>query len=104
MKSLKNFLDQEGKLRQFPVKRTMKEQALAYLAGKFQPGQVYTEREVNDLLCQWHTFGDPATLRRELYDARFLDRDAYGRSYQLAQRTSAGEPAGEEETDKKGTA
>ena len=91
MKSLKNFLDQEGRLRQFPVKRAMQEQALSYLAEKFRPGGTYTEREVNELLCQWHTFGDPATLRRALCDARLLDRDAYGRGYRLAQRESAGE-------------
>ena len=86
MKSLKNFLDQEGKLRQFPVKRAMQEQALAYLAEKFQPGRGYTEREVNELLCQWHTFGDPAALRRALCDTRLLDRDPYGRSYQRNDR------------------
>lgn len=89
MKSLNNFLDEEGKLRLFPAKRPMQEQALAYLAEKFQPGRTYTEREVNELLCQWHSFSDPATLRREMYEARLLERDPYGRCYQLAKRDSA---------------
>ena len=40
------------------------------------------------MLC-WHTFGDPATLRRALFDCRFLDRDPYGRSYRLAARPQA---------------
>lgn len=68
MKDLKNFLDEAGKLTKYPAKRPMKFLALEYLAGKFEKGKRYTEREVNDLLNQWHLFGDPATLRRELYD------------------------------------
>ena len=83
MKSLDNFLDTEGRLTKFPAKRPMQTQALHYLAEKFEAGREYAEREVNTLLLQWHTFGDPATLRRELFDRRFLDRDPYGRSYRL---------------------
>lgn len=67
----------------FPSKRPMQTEALRYLAEKFETDREYAEREVNELLLQWHTFGDPATLRRELYDRRFLDRDPYGRSYRL---------------------
>ena len=85
MKSLDNFLDPEGRLVKFPAKRPMQTEALAYLAGKFLPDREYAEREVNELLLEWHTFGDPATLRRELYDRRFLDRDPYGRSYRLSE-------------------
>ena len=54
-----------------------------FLAEKFEKGKVYTEKEVNDLLRQWHTFDDPATLRRELYNHRFLNRDSYGKEYSL---------------------
>lgn len=83
MKSLNNFLDTEGRLTKFPAKRPMQTEALHYLAEKFGRDREYSEQEVNGLLLQWHTFGDPATLRRELYDRRFLDRDPYGRSYRL---------------------
>lgn len=62
----------------------MQQEALRYLAGKFQQGRTYTEREVNELLNEWHTFRDPATLRRELYENRFLNRDPYGTAYELA--------------------
>ncbi len=79
-------MDGSGRLQKFPAKKGMQQEALCYLAGKFQEGAVYTEREVNDLLGQWHTFHDPATLRRELYDHRFLDRDPYGTAYTLAKR------------------
>lgn len=81
---IQNFLDSTGRLMLFPAKRKMKMYCLFYLAEKFEPTRRYTEREVNDLLLSWHTFGDPATLRRELYDYRFLDRSADGRSYWLS--------------------
>lgn len=82
---LKNFLDAKGKLTAFPSKRKMKVYALFYLAEKFQPDREYAEQEVNDLLLDWHTFGDPATLRRELYNYRFLDRSRDGRVYRLGE-------------------
>ena len=81
--SIEPFLDPLGRLKVFPAKRKKKLSALAYLAGKFEQGKIYTEREVNKLLNQWHLFGDPATLRRELYNNRFLDREANGSRYWL---------------------
>lgn len=83
MKELKNFLDAEGRLTAFPAKHKMKVYALVFLADKFEKDRTYTEKEVNELLCEWHTFGDPATLRRELYDHRLIDRDPAGKSYWL---------------------
>ena len=80
---LKNFMDTEGRLTAYPSKRKMKLYVLFFLAEKFEKGKVYTEKEVNDLLRQWHTFNDPATLRRELYNHRFLNRDSYGKEYSL---------------------
>ncbi len=80
---LRNFLDKDGKLTAFPAKRKMKIYCLFYLAEKLEAETDYTERQVNDLLLSWHTFADPATLRRELYDYRFLDRSPDGRLYRL---------------------
>lgn len=80
---LKNFMDSEGRLTAWPVKRKMRMFALHYLATRFEKGRQYTEKEVNALLLQWHTFKDPATLRRELYNERFVDRTADGTAYWL---------------------
>lgn len=81
---LRNFLTPEGKLTAFPAKRKMKLYTLFYLSEKFEAGREYTEQEINEVLLDWHTFADPATLRRELYDYRFLDRSRDGKSYRLA--------------------
>ena len=83
---LRNFLDPDGKLTAFPAKRKMKLFALLYLAQKIPADTDYTEREINDLLLGWHTFADPATLRRELYDYHFLDRSRDGKVYRLAEK------------------
>lgn len=89
---LKSFLDGEKRLHTFPAKRKRKMWALAYLAGKLEPGRVYTEKELGEALSRWHTFGDPATLRRELFDYGFVGRDAAGRGYWLEEEEpSAGE-------------
>ena len=83
MKGIQPFLDPQGRLMLFPAKRKMKLYCLFYLASKFESERQYTEREINELLLCWHTFGDPATLRRELIDYRFLIRSSDGRIYQL---------------------
>ena len=83
---LRNFLDTGGKLTAFPAKRKMKLYALLYLAQKIPADSDFTEREINDILLDWHTIADPATLRRELYDYRFLDRSRDGKVYRLAQK------------------
>ena len=91
---LRNFLDATGKLTAFPAKRKMKLYALLYLAQKIPADTDFTEREINDILLDWHTFADPATLRRELYDYRFLDRSRDGKVYRLAEKQPTPEELG----------
>ena len=74
MDELRTFLDEEGRLKSYPAKRKRQIYALYYLVGKFETGKRYTEKEINEILNKWHTFEDWAMLRRDLYDARFLNR------------------------------
>lgn len=83
---LQNYLDVQGRLKEWPSKRNkgrFQQLALEYLAAKFEPGIYYNEKEVNDLLNQYHTFGDPALLRRELYERCLVDRVRDGSAYWL---------------------
>lgn len=91
---LRNFLDQNGKLTAFPAKRKMKIYCLFYLAQRFEQGKDYTELEINNVLLNWHTFTDSATLRRELYDYGFLDRSRDGKVYRLAEKQPTSENLG----------
>jgi len=91
---LRNFLDVNGKLTAFPAKRKMKIYCLFYLAQKFESNKDYTEQEINNVLLDWHTFADPATLRRELYDYGFLDRSRDGKIYRLSEKQPIPEELG----------
>lgn len=71
---LKNYLDGEGRLTLWPSKRTVQLVALDYLASRFEAGRVYSEKEVNALLNQFHAFNDAALLRRELFEKGLLNR------------------------------
>jgi hypothetical protein len=85
--ALKNHMDSTGRLSEWPSKRSLQAVVLTYLAGKFEAGRLYTEREVNDLLRQWHTFGDHALLRRELFEAGYLNRERDGSAYWATPQT-----------------
>ena len=73
---MRNFLNEDGKLTAFPDKRKMKLYCLLYLAQKFEPGKLYTEREINNVLLDWHMFADPATHRRGVGAIMYLLRSS----------------------------
>jgi len=81
---LKRFLDRSGRLTMWPPARQRdKLLILEYLAGFFEQGRMYTEKEVNDLLLLHSTINDNAALRRALYDYRFMNRTRDGSHYWL---------------------
>ncbi len=80
---VKRFLDSEGRIRQFPTKMVKQIEVLKYLASKFEPGRVYSEKEVNAIIEAWHTYGDWAALRRALCDQGYLSRKNNGSEYWL---------------------
>jgi hypothetical protein len=61
-----------GRLVAIPAARGKRLAVLNHLAGLFEPGRRYPEREVNEILRAWHP--DYAMLRRYLVDDGFLDR------------------------------
>lgn len=76
LSELRPFLDEQGRLTAIPAKHRKKLLALWYLAGKINAGRQYTEPEINDLLDEWALPRDHASLRRELYNRRLLNRTA----------------------------
>ena len=75
------FLNSDSRIHQWPKKLADKALVLAYLADKFEFDRSYHEREVNETLKQWHTFGDWALLRRELFEQGYFDRNRSGTDY-----------------------
>ncbi|MDH3299456.1 MAG: DUF2087 domain-containing protein [Acidimicrobiia bacterium] len=62
----------DGRLIRLPVKHTHRLVVLDELVQRFEPGEKYTERQVNALLSASDI--DVATLRRNLVDHGMLDR------------------------------
>ena len=77
---ISQFLSGE-KVKSWPSKDKFKEAIRYYFSTKVEPGKKYTEREINELFNKYHTFSDPALIRRELCDHGLLKRDKYGYQY-----------------------
>ena len=84
-----HYLDEQGRVMRWPAKRHRDDRAplLNYFASKFEAGKIYNEREVNEVLKQYHTFEDWALLRRELCEQGYLKRNRSGSQYWLVAQT-----------------
>ncbi|MBL4934406.1 DUF2087 domain-containing protein [Clostridium sp. YIM B02515] len=71
---LKNYLDDQSRLKIYPSKRKYKILALIFLASKFEKGIIYSEKEINEILDNAHAFNDRCLIRRELFNKGFLGR------------------------------
>ncbi|GAC1657441.1 MAG: hypothetical protein NVS4B7_02930 [Ktedonobacteraceae bacterium] len=81
---LKRFVDRHGRLIMWPPARQRdKLLILEHLAKIFEPGRIYSEKEINDQLLLHSTIKDAATLRRALYEFRFMNRTRDGSQYWL---------------------
>ncbi len=62
----------DGKIEHIPTQLKKLEVVVRWLATHFEPGRRYTEKQVNEILLEYHE--DFATLRRELVNFHLLDR------------------------------
>ena len=79
-KALLQF-DAQARLVRLPNKLTVQRLVMWWFWTYFDDGRTYTERQVNDILNTHHTFGDQATLRRELVNMKLLGRKPDCSSY-----------------------
>lgn len=80
MQNIKQFLDEEGKVKQLPVKQAARIAVLRYLYEQIEDRD-YKEKEISALLNTLHTFNDYFLVRRELVDEGFLLRVPDGSRY-----------------------
>jgi len=71
-KVLATFL-QRGRLIRIPAQRKKRQIILEKLVEEFEPERTYSEREVNQILVEFHD--DVATLRREMIACGLMQRD-----------------------------
>ncbi|MCU0480201.1 MAG: metalloregulator ArsR/SmtB family transcription factor [Anaerolineae bacterium] len=69
------------KLTQLPTREKKWLVILRWIATKFEMGVLYTEKEVNQIITQIHP--DYATIRRNLVEYNFMDREVGGKTYWL---------------------
>ena len=72
-KALMQF-DESGRLVRLPNKLSVQQMTMWALWTQFAAHRKYTEKEVNAVANAFHTFGDQATLRRELVNMKLLGR------------------------------
>lgn len=78
---LENFLDEQGRVKQWPSKRGVQLEVLEHIANQFAHGSKFTEQEINNELKKMHTFQDWSLLRRELCVMGYFSRDINGYTY-----------------------
>ena len=71
--TLRRFFGKDGRLLTIPSKHVKKLVVLNELAQAFEPGTVYPEAQVNQILGRFHD--DVAALRRYLYEEGFMMRE-----------------------------
>ena len=62
-----------GKLKSIPAQRKKERIILEEIAKAFEPGRIYTEREVNILIADFHD--DFCTIRRDMIAEKLLERE-----------------------------
>jgi DNA-binding transcriptional ArsR family regulator len=87
---LERFLDSQGRVAAWPSKQRDRLLVLGYLASQFAPGRFYSEKEVNQILAERikTPHADHVTLRRDLYDFQFMNRERDGSRYWRAEPRS----------------
>ena len=80
-KVLSTFLDADGRITQFPMKRKKFEVLLRYALRLFEDDGPWSEKEVNERLETLND--DTATLRRGLVDHGLMERETGGGEYRL---------------------
>lgn len=74
-KALMQF-DDAGRLVRLPNKFSVQQMTMWVMWTRFAQRRIYTEKEVNAILNTQHTFGDPATIRRELINMKLMGRES----------------------------
>ena len=72
-KVLADFIGRDGRLKDIPAQQKKRDVILRHILNEFQPGESYSEKQVNGIVKRFHE--DTATLRRELIGYGWLKRE-----------------------------
>lgn len=71
-----NAFFEYGKLKSIPAQRKKERIILEEIAKSFEPGRMYSEREVNLIIADFHD--DFCTIRRDMISEKLLNRNREG--------------------------
>ena len=75
------LINELNQIIRWPKKPSDKRMLIKWLSEKFKVGQQYSEKEINKIIEDCHSFNDTPLLRRELVSQKFLDRKNDGSVY-----------------------
>lgn len=78
-KVMKTFVDSFGRFKAFPAQEKKYLVLLRHAVKSFEFDRKYTEKEVSDILIEFHD--DYSKLRRDLIEYKFMGREGGGKSY-----------------------
>jgi predicted transcriptional regulator len=78
-KVIKDYVKKDGSLKTIPAQQKKLEAILRYIVKAFKIGKRYSEKQVNEILSQFHE--DTASLRRELIGYKLMKREGGGGEY-----------------------
>ena len=65
----------------WPKRPLDKQVVINWLSKKFEFDKIYSEKEINEIIKQFHSFDDIALLRRELVSRKYIYRENDGSKY-----------------------
>lgn len=80
------YFDRDGILESWPSRLALQTLCQWVFWSRLPRGEVFTERQISDLIGDWHAFGDHALIRRAMIDAKMLARTPDGREYRRIER------------------
>jgi len=78
-KVLNAYMTSDGRVRAFPAQQKKLEVVMRQVVQIFEPGQRYTEKQVNEMLLRFNE--DTAQLRRNLVECGLMQRQGGGGEY-----------------------
>lgn len=78
-KVVENYMGRDGHFKTLPTQYKKLKAILNYVVEAFEPGERYSEKEVNEMLLAYHE--DTAQLRRELVEMGLMAREGGGGEY-----------------------
>ncbi len=84
---LRNFINQDGLLKQMPVKHRLRASVYLWAAEGLEEDKRYSEGQINAHIQRILAFKDPVTIRRALVECGIIDRTPDGREYWKTEKT-----------------